>query len=647
MPKPPRFQTETAQQLAVGAVTLLALAVALSLAQVFTLNHRVDFGAKLAEQSVDSLQLLLPTTWDRRDISAPEAGFSGITTEMIDPLIQGRRLIVGRAEAATPGSPDVVLRNMLNGLSHRRSRVFNDQEQIRRFRSGAFTGAYYHARSQSSAQSMVFSDRVVVLTENGRRHWLIAITMPMIPTPEANEAQEALLMKIAMSAIDNASRPATAAEIASAKLNNFFEQSANFRVTSSIRLDEPLHLSLTDAAQPGLGFVRVRSMLDPQSSDPKSGLSPALNLARVYAEIHNREPEEAQVISEVIHGEPAARVQISDGTGDSLVHELLYVRVAGSQAGAPPNGLLFDLIAEPDSADATRAMVIAAMAKAPTSTAGTGADFSSATTRGIELASAQRRQLTQLFAADLSAHIIRRDSHTLGTQMQEMYHRPAAALPLQGQRVRALFNGNGNDSLVTWAGWSASLDGLTIENTLFTELKQGPIDRTYAYRLVLRDKMLRLSTNSARDGREPLWSHPMPDGFLPEFAEQQWDLPALATATAQGPVLVWRCLGVQKPTPCWIDRIDLSKKSATEKIATPERAVIAVTIRPIMNMDPQRLFIDRDGRVIAAQWTEAASLPAGGTHLSLLPTDLKTILTLFPRNRDILRLWQRESNNHE
>ena len=624
--------------MAVGAVTLLALALALSLAQVFTSAHRTDYGAIVAEQTVDSLRLLLPTTWQRRDLAAPEAGFSGITAELIDPVLQGRRLIVGHTEMPTPSAPDSVLRDMLNRVSHRRSRIFNDQEQIRRFRSGSFAGAYYHARSQSSAEGLVFSDRVVVLTENGRRHWLIAITMPMIPLPEANEAQEELLMRIAKSAVDSADRDATPAQRTAAKLSDLFDENAPLRVAASNAIDGLPHLTLMADAQPHLGFVRVRSVIDPSTAEPASPLSPSLGLARFYAEIHSRGPEANELTNEVVHGQPAARLRISEADSE-LVRELLYIRVA------PHRGLLFDLLAEPASLEATRAMVLAAVRKTPAADIATSSTIDEAITRGIALAAAQRRQLTQLFSTDMGSHIIRRDLVTLGTQVEERQHRPDAALPLQGQRVRALFNGN--DSIVTWAGWSASLDGLTIENTLFTELKQGPIDRTYAYRLMLKDGMLRLSANSARNGREPLWSEKVPDGFLPEFAEHSWDLASLAKFTAEGPVLIWRCRGVQKPGPCWLDRVDLSKSSASEKIGLPLQAVVAVTIRPMMNMDAERLFIDRDGQVIASEWTEIANLPTGGTHLMLLPADLKAILALFPRNRDILRLWQRESSTHE
>lgn len=626
--------------MAVGVVTLFALLVAMGLAQMFTLAHRLDYGAKLSEQTVDSLRLLLPTSWQRRDVAAPEAGFSGVTAELIDPLVPGRRLIVGRTEMPTPSAPDGVLRDMLNRVSHRRARVFNDQEQIRRFRSGAFSGAYYHARSQSSAEGMVFSDRVVVLTENGRRHWLIAVTMPLIPAPEANEAQEELLMTIARSAVDSAQRVATPVETAAEKLSGFFEENTAFRVMSPAAIDEPLHLTLTDASQPQLGYVRVRSVIDPPTIEPTSPFSASQGMARFFAEVNNRAPQATEMTNELIHGQPAARLRISEDDSE-LVREMLYVRVALNR------GLLFDLLAEPATLEATRAMVLASLRKSPASTAAASPTLDDAVTRGIALAAAQRRQLTQLFTADSDNHIIRRDTITLGTQVQERNHRPDAALPLQGQRVRALFNGNGNDSIVTWAGWSASLDGLTIENTLFTELKQGPIDRTYAYRLLLKDGMLRLSANSARDGREPLWSQKLPDGFLPEFAEQSWDLESLAKLTADGPVLIWRCRGVQRPGPCWLDRIDLSKRSASEKIGLPAQAVVAVTIRPMMNMDAERLFLDRDGQVIAAQWTETTNLPTGGTHLTLLPTDLKTVLALFPRNLDILRLWQRESSTHE
>ncbi len=202
MPKAPRFQTETAQQTAVGAVTCVTLLIAMGLAQWFTWSHQADYGAKLSPQSVGDLGLLLPADWQRRDVRAPDLGFTGTMAELLDPQIKGRLMLIGRADVATPQAPDDVLRTMLNRLSRKDSRVFVDKEAIRRFRLGTFSAALYHAQSQSA--NTIFSECVLVFSEDARRHWVAVITMPPHASQEVAKAQETLLLSMARSATDSA-----------------------------------------------------------------------------------------------------------------------------------------------------------------------------------------------------------------------------------------------------------------------------------------------------------------------------------------------------------------------------------------------------------------------------------------------------------
>jgi len=639
MPKPPRFATPAAQQVAIGIVTAIIFALALGLAQIFSSTHQRDFGASLSEQRVDDLKLLLPDRWERAQTNASEQGFVGNVFTFVDRTIPGRYITISRPIILVPSSPDEVLRETLNIVTFRRSRLFFDKEKVRRFRVGTMAGTYYHAQSQAADQSMVSSDRFVVLTEDGRNHWVIAMHMPLHPSPRAEEAQDELMMAMARSAVDTSYHDASLPQANAAGLASIAEAGVALRLGGPRGDDQPLYFSLTDDAVPQLAIVRVRPQTDSDDLADTSPFSAHAGLSRLYAWVHGSGPDEAMLTQEKIAGRNATRLKLSDGKQRQLLREVIHVNMNDDHA------LLFDVLAEPEAMEAIStklAALIETIAKKSASTLAPPPPAKALTRsleRGRDLAKAQQEQMVNQFTPQRRALLLRREGQVVGTQLHDQHHLPDQGLPLRSRKMRAVVRGA--DATVSWGNWFVSLDGKVMESTLVNEVREGPIHRSYAYQFTLKDQKLSASMVPARPVRDPIWVATVPTGYLPGFAEDSWDLSALSRLTADGPVVIWRTQGAQPPEPNWLEYVTVAEGPASEKIAMPDKAFAYVRIRPMMSMDGQRLWLDHDGTVIASDWIDTAQSPTGGIRLSLTPTDLQTVYRLYA-SHDFLRLWQQD-----
>ncbi len=640
MPKSPRFATPAAQRVAVGVVTLSAFAVALALAQLYTSTHQATFSAPLSEQRVGDLKVLLPAAWERAQADGTGQGFVGNVVTLVDLTNPSRYLIITRPVILAPGSPDEVLRDTLNIVTFRRSRLFFDKEKVRRFRTGTMTGAYYMAQSQAPGKATIFSDRFVVLTEDGRRHWVMAMHMPLHPSPQVEAAQDALMMEMALSAVDTGCRDASLPELEAAGLASLARTGARVRHSGNAIEGESLYITLDDPATPHLGLMRVQPQLDARNITPAAPLSPLAGMVRHYAMVHGRPPAATDLSMLKVADRPATRLMLSDGRERSLHRELLHVNLDEDHA------LLLDMLAETEAVEAMNARMTgliqdmlkeekpaASPARAP------GTALQHAMERGRALATAQREQMTGRFTAQRQALLLRREGAIIGTQIADRMHMPEQGLPLRSRKMRAVVIGN--ETRVTWANWLVSLDGRTIESTMASDLRDGPIRQSDSYAFSLKNQTLSASTLPPRPGGAPIWSVKVDDGYLPGFAEDSWDLAALARLTADGPVLIWRSREMLPPQPHWLEYATVAQGPPADKIGLPAQGFAYVRIRPMMNMDGQRLWLDREGMVIAGEWSDSTKSPTGGVRLSLTPTDLQTVYRLYA-SRDFLRFWQQD-----
>ena len=642
MPKTPRFSTPTAQQTAVGVAAFLSFAAALGLALLYTASHQPSFGASLSEQRVGDLRLLLPDQWQRQDSDASGLGFESEAVAFIDPAIIGRTININSPSVIVPLAPEEVLRATLNLITLRGSRVHFDKEQVQRFRAGTMTGAYYHAHSQAPGKETISSDRFVVLTEDGRRHWVIAMHMPLHPSSQVEKAQDTLMMQIARSAVDTSSREASLPEIEAAGLTAIASASDSLMLRSrngAVEDDQLLHFTLTHESVPHFGMLRVRPLLDAANITPAASVSAMAGLARHYTMVHGRGPENSQLTLGNIAGRTATRLTLSDGKVYALHREVIHVNIDDDHA------LLFDLLAEAPALELMNEQVAAlvqARLKQNTTDQSTEqgkGELTLALERGRDLATAQRDHMVKQFTAARKAFLFRRNGMIIGTQLVNQQHLPEQGLPLRSRKMRAVVRGR--DTRIAWANWFVSIDGQTIESTSTMEIREGLTQQSYTYLYSLKDNSLTASMLPPRPGRDPIWTQKVAPGYVPGFAEDSWDLSTLARLNGQGPILVWRSRDTQPPEPHWIEYVALDQGPLAEKLTMPDGAFAFVRIRPMMNMDGLRLWLDRDGKVIASDWIEPAEAPTGGMRMSLTPTDMQTVHRLYA-SHDFLRLWQQD-----
>lgn len=644
MPKPPRFATPAAQRNAVGVVTLLTFAVALGLAQLYTATHQATFSAPLSEQRVGDLKVMLPTDWERAQADGTGQGFVGNVVTLVDLTNPNRYLIITRPVILVPSSPDEVLRDTLNIVTFRKSRLFFDKEKVRRFRTGTMTGAYYIAQSQAPGKQTISSDRFVVLTEDGRRHWVMAMHMPLHPSPQVEAAQDSLMMEMALSAVDTGCRDASLPELEAAGLASIAKAGARVRHSGNAVEGESLYITLDDPAVPHLGLLRVQPQLDAQNITPAAPLSPLAGMVRHYSMVHGRTPAAKDLSMLKVADRSATRLMLSDGQERSLHRELLHVNINEDQA------LLLDMLAEAPAVESMNAKMTgliqdfvkeeqARSAPPAAPAAAPGGALMRAMERGRALATAQREQMIRKFTAQRKAYLLRREGAIIGTQITDRMHMPEQGLPLRSRKMRAVVIGD--ETRVTWANWFVSLDGKTIESTIASDVRDGPIQQSYSYVFSLKDQMLSASTLPPRPGGDPIWSQKVDAGYLPGFAEDSWDLSALARLTAEGPVLVWRSRDTQRPEPHWLEYATVATGPLADKIGLPAQGFAYVQIRPMMSVDGQRLWLDREGIVIASEWSDSAKSPTGGVRLSLTPTDLQTVNRLYA-SQEFLRFWQQD-----
>ena len=203
MPKPPRFPTARAQQIAVAVITFVAFGAAMGLAQIYSQSQHMDYSVELAAGRVDELVLPLPVGWVRDDQPLPDRLFSGRPAVFADPRVPGRQLTVARIDLAEPAASDDVMRRLLAGIAGNRQSLIQDGKAAR-FRGLSSAGVYYHGNRLVDDVGLSVSDWMVVLTEDQRRHWMILLTMPTRTSAAAQNANAEILLKIAAAADDTA-----------------------------------------------------------------------------------------------------------------------------------------------------------------------------------------------------------------------------------------------------------------------------------------------------------------------------------------------------------------------------------------------------------------------------------------------------------
>ena len=634
-----RFQSPRAQRTAVGVLTMTVFLLALLLAWFYTSAHQTPWDVSMQVGEVAGLKAPLPENWIRTDVHDPQPGFASAVTVLEDPVLVGRKLIIGQVEVHTPLSPESVLRSALTQIVRAQPRIYQDREPVQRLRLGRFCAAWYHAESQSQPQSPIFSDRIVVFTRDGRRHWLAALSMPQHFADRAQDANERILRSLVAGAAELGELTPSPADFADAMLPPVSVPGATVLTDTS----DPMRpiVVVPDAAAGGnhVGIVRVVGTLDP-SVDDKNPLHPLTHLTRQAAEVIGGKPD-VKAIDKDAGGGWSVRLT-SPARGDEIERLWQLVPIA------PGRAAMLEILAEGPALEATSALAtqvaLALRAEPPSAASAAPPSIDDALTRGTAVVQGQRDLLAKLTQPAWRFFTLQRGHQPIGVQIEYVQRRDEMRLPVRGKRIRQIALAAEE---VAWADWWASLDGLRLDSAIYHELRQGLQEQNVSYRMVLRDDRLTIRANPAA-GSPILWADEVTDQYLPAFLEETWNMQSIHHETIEAPALVWRSRGLLHPTPWWARTYKLDATSARAGVgAAPPKAAALLTLRPMYGMDAERFWLDGEGRILAAQWQETARLPSGGVTLTRTATDEASVVRRYPRARDIIRLWQQDASHDE
>ncbi|MEX2212980.1 MAG: hypothetical protein WD768_02560 [Phycisphaeraceae bacterium] len=635
MPKSARFQTERSQKMAVGVVTLLVAAVALGGAHLYTRSHQMNWKVPLRATAITDLDILAPEGWEQIEITAQESGYADNPTVFRDPAVRGRILTIGRRDVPTPTAPDHVLRALLNERVMKRSRVFVDQGVAQRQRIGSFAVIRYFAHSRIDAETATTSERVIVFTEDGRRHWAITLSAPVTTNESAEQANDAMLSAMIESVSDRNRRDARSDDFAAAMLPPVALAKWRARVEAGPRGVQAITLTPGDGGTAHLATIRLIGELNTTGARIPQ-IRPGEALARQFEEGLHQSPDPKSLTKSRRGDVGIWRLPFSDEPNVPLKRELIYLELT------PQRGALIEVLAENAAwADVQEEIdpLIDRLADALGNEAATGSTDTSAlladaVERGGRLADSQRRAMVDQQSVGRSYWLIRRDHRTLGAQVSQTDHSIDVDFPLVSRRIQYL--AGDNQIHKSAATTLASADGATMHSELMHLLQKGGDRRMVAFRVSIEQGKLSMLPYPMVGMPFEGWSVPVPQGFLPSMAEETWNLDEVYNLASAGPVLVWRSRGEAKPEPAWLTVTKVNTEAEISPQTRPKAAVV-LTLRPIMTPDADRLWLDENGRVLMSEWNESGGFPFGGVRLTLAPSDEATVVRLFPDSRAIIR----------
>lgn len=200
MPKPARFQTAKAQQIAVAVMTFIALVLALGLAQLYTQAHQVNWHVELVQGQIGELRLPLPKGWEPIALENGNRFFAGQPMLFLDPATADRQLAVGRINLTKPATPEQVLEGLLRYMVGNRPRRVAARTS-RTFRTGDYECVYYYGERLADKGKIV-GDWIVLMMTSDQRPWMFWLSMS--PSAEAVPINEDLLLRIVDNATDTA-----------------------------------------------------------------------------------------------------------------------------------------------------------------------------------------------------------------------------------------------------------------------------------------------------------------------------------------------------------------------------------------------------------------------------------------------------------
>lgn len=619
MPRQPLFESQRKREWAIAALMLILLACTLGLAYLATKRQSTAaarHGWATSRQKVGTLQIEIPEGWTSRADASPATGFESF--KLFAPAEEdGSRLLVGSLRFLIPRSPDGALALAQAGLRDQGS-DFRRLEQME-VRAGLMVGKLL--AEMESSPSGVVEHFLGVLTEDGRRYWVVYLRTPSPAgqTKSGLAGHFAAFHGILTSARDQDFRDANGGDFAAADLPSDDPtlkkiQGLGPRVSAGTGFDRPVSLVPVDSLG-ALRFFRVRGVADPGVDQVNHPLGPDTILRLQFLQVMNRAASAQEVARTKLGTNDAWHATFSPSVGapTKLIRELWYTRTA------PGKGLLIEIVTEPEGLASCRALLPRIVEELKRPEADTGGPqppsaFEKASQRGVAL------------AKGVLANAIRRDSPgatyyqidaantsdgPLGYRIDERLPAPNKAT-IAGQRLVVIHH-----ERAVSARWEMSKDGRQFRWRQQWQTRRaapGGEELLVQQELDLDGDHLRMiDVGAKRDA----WVATLPDSYLGPMLDDTWvpDAPMPVE-----PAVLWASPEGNPPAACVV-------KSG---VPTTGDAAVLVSWRPLLRMDADLLAFDSSGRLVRADITVPGS-PAGEASRTLRRVSREELLGAFPK----------------
>ncbi len=662
MPEVSRFKTEKGQRVAVAVVTLTLFLCAMGLAVIYTVNHTIDFTVDLQPRQIDGIEIELPTGWHEEH---DNLGNTILLEPRDQPQYQPRRRITFRHLPLGVTQPPLpVLRQKWVETTGFNPQGMTDNGQLHRFRNRSLIGLRYHATYKIPNNDVHYRCYQILLTETGRDYWLITLEDFESPRSAKNDDNVALIDRMAKSASIIQTSAAKPDQLNAARITAALPDGLEGRVEPDWIPGEPLTLIPMQGGV-HLGVLRVIGTIDSGIADRLDHFSPTANLRRAFLLIHQRYPNENELTTSEQDGHAAWRLGISidqntgapnaDGAA-RLMRERMYVKLN------PHHGLLLEYVAEP-AAHADMARLINAIVSSHTTsitsstvsvdTPDTDADaspMSRAVDEGGRLAKTMRTGLGKRFIEGWTFMRERTPRETLGVRMTRWYRTDDPHLPLWGRSTHR----QNDDRLIHRAAWRSSENGRFIIGEQHTRKRTRSEIQQQAYRVQVVDDQFRLAINPGSDSANQ-GTLPVPAGYIPQIAAEVWPMDAVYNLAGPEPTLIWQIMQSRLPQPVWLtattfaplpgngdnaDRAEPIASPTQGSITNPPNGAVAVlAIRPMMELNTTRVWLDANGQVVQRTEYGPTNNPAGEQRVDLIRITQQAALKEFSILRETIFQW--------
>ena len=646
MKNPMRFLPAPLRLFTTSAVMIGVLAGSLLLASALVAARRrprvaVDRPTiKLRLIRVGDLQLNIPEQFLLSDQFEPPGDSIDAAMWLVDKSAPGRTLFVGGIRTHEPRAPHMVLKRMLPHFVPPQILAVQPQLQDFRFRSRRLVGAYYDNISETSQGDQL--NLLAVLTEDGRRYWVISLSHLIKESegaPKALDISRQLMSYILGFAEGDNLRNAQSEDFFAVGLgpwhaadpsltqDDWLPSGLRTRIGKNSRGQDPILVFPNDPLD-RLRLLRLRGVIDPEGLGPDPQLTPKSLLSTQFEFILDRLLTDEEIWSGHIVDTPVWHTPVIQ-SHQALARQIWYAQLGHGR------GMLIEILCEPTALAITTAWVApliqAAQARVENAAGMESAEsiWHSALAHGKSIAQQQNMHLTQQTEDQWDFFLIMRDYRLFGAQMAHVsIETPNDSLPVRGH-TKTILSAERVDEQ-----WRASVDGsryLTTRQWTIPTSRNNGLDVT---REVASTEHMQIENNRITfdrqtiDGqRDKQWSASSPNAFVGPWAEESWPMEYTPTEDA-AESLIWMTRSSDPPRPYWI-RLFANTSMTSETESSPKQPTQEMWIRPLMSLDTDRLTFNDQGKMLTYE-TSRLDGWARGVLITALRVDERTAMTAFP-----------------